>query len=125
MKRVRGIVCFVAFLLFLLMGDSDVVLGEDGSGLQDWIIYEYNETNGLPTGEANVVMQTGDGYVWIGSYGGLIRYDGTTFRNYSKDGLLLSSSIRCLFEDVRGRLLIGTNDRGVYLYEDDQFTHYE
>ncbi len=125
MKRVRGIVCFVAFLLFLLMGDSDVVLGEDGSGLQDWIIYEYNETNGLPTGEANVVMQTGDGYVWIGSYGGLIRYDGTTFRNYSKDGLLLSSSIRCLFEDVRGRLWIGTNDRGVYLYEDDQFTHYE
>ena len=54
MKRVRGIVCFVAFLLFLLMGDSDVVLGEDGSGLQDWIIYEYNETNGLQIGRAHV-----------------------------------------------------------------------
>lgn len=125
MKRVLGIICFVTTVLFLVFGNSDIVLAEDFSGLQDWIIYEYNDTNGLPTGEANTVLQTRDGYVWIGSYGGLIRYDGTTFRNYSKDGLILSSSIRCLFEDSKGRLWIGTNDRGVYLYENDQFIHYE
>ena len=35
------------------------------------------EETGLPTGEANTVVQGKDGYLWIGSYGGLIRYDFT------------------------------------------------
>ncbi len=83
----------------------------------------YNEQNGLPTGEANTVLQTRDGYIWIGSYGGLIRCDGSSFRNYSTEGLISSSSIRSLFEDSAGRLWIGTNDAGVFLYENKTFTH--
>lgn len=73
----------------------------------------YNDQNGLPTGEANTILQTDDGYIWIGSYGGLIKYDGTTFRNYSLEGVINSSSIRSLYEDRQGRLWIGTNDKGV------------
>jgi len=78
----------------------------------------FNERSGLPTGEANDVLQTRDGYIWVGSYGGLIRYDGTYFRNYSTEGLLPSSSVRALFEDSHGRLWIGTNDAGVFRYQD-------
>ena len=92
----------------------------------DYVVTIYNEQNGLPTGEANVVMQTSDGYIWIGSYGGLIRYDGTRFRNYSeeKEGIT-SSSVRSLFEDSKGRLWIGTNDAGVFVYENGQFVKIE
>ncbi len=79
----------------------------------------FNEADGLPTGEANTVLQTLDGYIWIGSYGGLIRYDGKNFRNYSSEGLIDSSSIRTLFEDSKGRLWIGTNDKGVYVMQND------
>ena len=82
----------------------------------------YNERNGLPTGEANAILQTSDGYIWIGSYGGLIRYDGTEFRNYSVERKISSSSIRALFEDSMGRLWIGTNDAGVIVMEGDVFT---
>lgn len=77
----------------------------------------FNERNGLPTGEANDVLQTSDGYIWVGSYGGLIRYDGSEFRNFSAEGLLPSSSVRMLFEDSAGRLWIGTNDAGVFFLE--------
>ncbi len=87
------------------------------------VITVYSEADGLPTGEANTVLQTSDGYIWIGSYGGLIRYDGEHFRNYSAEGLIDSSSIRSLFEDSYGRLWIGTNDKGVYLMEDDTIGH--
>ncbi len=79
----------------------------------------FNERSGLPTGEANDVLQTSDGYVWVGSYGGLIRYDGTEFRNYSTEGILPSSSVRMIFEDSSGRLWIGTNDAGVFFLEND------
>ena len=49
----------------------------------------YNERNGLPTGEANVVYQTSDNYMWIGSYGGLIRYDGNTFERMESTTFLV------------------------------------
>ncbi len=87
-----------------------------------YVVTVYNEKNGLPTGEANTVLQTSDGYIWIGSYGGLIRYDGTDFRNYSVEGAITSSSVRSLFEDSKGRLWIGTNDSGVVVMEKDVFT---
>lgn len=124
MKRAGSMICAIVLILAICVMQPGVVFAENHSGLQDWVIYEYNETNGLPTGEANTVLQTQDGYVWIGSYGGLIRYDGTNFRNYSNERMILSSSIRSLFEDSKGRLWIGTNDRGVYLYENNEFTHY-
>ncbi|MDE6764233.1 MAG: hypothetical protein K2J73_11240, partial [Oscillospiraceae bacterium] len=82
----------------------------------------FNERSGLPTGEANDVLQTFDGYVWVGSYGGLIRYDGSEFRNFSAEGILPSSSVRMLFEDSFGRLWIGTNDAGVFVYENGSIT---
>ncbi len=87
-----------------------------------YVVTTYNDRNGLPTGEANTVLHTSDGYIWIGSYGGLIRYDGTEFRNYSLDGSINSSSIRSLYEDSQGRLWIGTNDKGVICLENDVFT---
>lgn len=94
----------------------------ESSALEDKIIYTFDDSNGLPTCEANTVIQTAEGYVWIGSYGGLIRYDGTTFHNYSENGVFPSSSIRALFQDSSGRLWIGTNDQGVFFYENDGFT---
>lgn len=124
MKRAGSILCVIVLFLIFIGVKPGQVSGETLFDFQDWIIYEYNETNGLPTGEANTVLQTRDGYVWIGSYGGLIRYDGTTFRNYSNERKIHSSSIRSLFEDSQGRLWIGTNDKGVYLYEQNQFFHY-
>ena len=36
----------------------------------------YDRSNGLPTSEANAIATTSDGFIWIGSYSGLIRYDG-------------------------------------------------
>ncbi|MBQ3404941.1 MAG: SpoIIE family protein phosphatase [Oscillospiraceae bacterium] len=75
----------------------------------------YNNTNGLPTSEANDIAQTSEGFIWIGSYSGLIRYDGSTFeRMDSTSGI---ASVVALLADSRDRLWIGTNDNGVALME--------
>ena len=58
----------------------------------------FHQTNGLPTDEANAVLQTRDGYLWVGSYGGLLRFDGSEFHNFSTEGAIATPSIRCLFE---------------------------
>ena len=78
----------------------------------------YDNSNGLPTSEANVIAQTGEGFLWIGCYGGLIRYDGDSFvRIDSSTGI---TSVRNLCVDSQDRLWIGTNDNGVFLMHDGE-----
>ena len=83
----------------------------------------YNNTNGLPTSDANSVVQTSDGFIWIGSYSGLIRYDGNEFFRYDSDTGV--SSVVSLFADSKDRLWIGTNDSGVFMLKDEKFTSYD
>ena len=120
-KRFIGKISAVLTCLFFLAAVTQTVSAYEDSPLQNRIVRVYDQTNGLPTGEANTVIQSSDGYIWIGSYGGLIRYDGTTFRNYSEEDSIKSSSIRAIFEDSKGRLWIGTNDMGVYLCQNNEF----
>ncbi len=82
----------------------------------------YDGSNGLPTSEANAVVQSGEGFIWIGSYSGLIRYDGNEFYRYdSSTGV---ASVVSLYVDRKDRLWIGTNDSGVAMLRDEAFTFY-
>lgn len=106
-----------SLLLPALCAQAEVVPSED---IPNFIKTSYSINEGLPTDEANAIVQDHAGYLWIGGYGGLIRYDGTNFVDYSDR--LVSSAIRSLFVDSAGRLFIGTNDAGAYVLENDQFT---
>ncbi len=81
----------------------------------------YDASKGLPTSDANFVMGSSDGYIWIGSYSGIIRYDGNQFvRLDTTDGL---TSGRGLFEDSKGRIWVGTNDNGVVVIDGNERIH--
>ena len=82
----------------------------------------YDNSNGLPTSEANAIVQSADGYIWIGSYSGLIRYDGNRFYRYDASSGV--SSVVTIYSDSRGRIWIGTNDSGAACLEDETFTFY-
>ncbi len=113
--------------LFLLGNTVSYSEGEinNDEGDDSYVITLYNDRNGLPTSEANTILESKDGYIWIGSYGGLIRYDGTTFTNYSDNEVFPSSAVRSLLQDDEGRLWIGTNDMGLFYYENGEFMHIE
>ena len=83
----------------------------------------YNNRNGLPTSEANDIVQTEEGFIWIGSYGGLIRYDGSRFERISPE--IGINSVRCLHVDHKGRLWIGTNDGGVVLKDKNDYRRWD
>lgn len=122
MKKTSSILRYLTVLSLCLALALSGQVCLAGAETQPMVGLVYNERNGLPTGEANDVLQTADGYIWVGSYGGLIRYDGSEFRNLSAEGLLPSSSVRMLFEDSAQRLWIGTNDAGVFVLAEGQIT---
>ena len=75
----------------------------------------YDATNGLPTSDANCVFAASDGYIWVGGYSGILRYDGNTFERLDSTSGLTSG--RVIFEDDKKRLWIGTNDNGIVILD--------
>lgn len=114
MKRILSVLVIIGLFF------SVTVVGAAES-IKTHVSTVYNDRTGLPTGEANDVVQTPDGYIWIGSYAGLIRYDGTTFRNLSEEGAVQTSTVRSMFVDSSGRLWAGSNDMGVFYMENGEF----
>ena len=83
----------------------------------------YDNTNGLPAAEANSIVQTDEGFIYIGCYAGLIRYDGNTFERLdSTEGV---NSISSLYVDAQDRLWIGTNDNGVAVMDNGEFRFWD
>ncbi|MBQ6400309.1 MAG: response regulator [Clostridia bacterium] len=81
----------------------------------------YDETNGLPTSDAFAILGARNGYIWIGGYSGIIRYDGTSFERLdTADGL---TSGRGFFEDRKGRIWVATNDNGVVILNGKERIH--
>ncbi len=81
----------------------------------------YDSNSGMPASEANDIDETADGYIWFGSYAGLTRYDGQNFEFVRKGGI---ASVTTMHTDSRGRLWVGTNDRGIARYENGVFTFF-
>lgn len=83
----------------------------------------YDNSNGLDTSAANDVVQTRDGFIWIGTYNGLTRYDGSSFYRYPVSSGIYS--VASLYVSQKGDLYIGTNDSGLALYKDNRFTFWQ
>src|SRR5438445_3272730 len=86
----------------------------------------WTTENGLPQNSVNAILQTRDGYLWIGTFGGLARFDGvkfTVFDTGNTEGLK-SSRIFALCEDHEGNLWIGTENGGLACYREGVFTTY-
>lgn len=92
------------------------------------VLRRYDERDGLPQLSGNTMLRTRDGFLWIGTFGGLVRFDGHEFRTFrateadASDGPV-SRRILALYEDDRGRLWIATEDAGVTVYENGRFRH--
>ncbi len=81
----------------------------------------YNNTNGLPGGEANDIASTSDGILWIGTYAGLYRHNGKEFRLMNEYDSI--KTVRCLFVDDEGRMFVGTNDNGLSIIINEEITN--
>lgn len=77
----------------------------------------WSKAEGLPHDSVTSVLQTHDGFLWVGTQGGLARFDGVTFRKIPFPGLTNSDVwITDLCEDRQGRLFVGTDQRGLFCY---------
>lgn len=98
------------------------ISAEAAENAEKYVSTIYNNSSGLYSSEANVIAETEDGCIWIGSYAGLTKYDGKTFEFITEGGIV---SVTAMMTDMKGNLWIGTNSGKVALYKDGEFTFFE
>lgn len=80
---------FVFCFLFLFFSFSQAIG-------QKYSFVSYNTTNGLPQSQVTSLTQDSDGYLWVGTLGGLAKFNGKDFVTYSTEEGLLNNRISFL-----------------------------
>ena len=89
---------------------------------QPYLTQSYAIEEGLIQSQASALYQDRDGYLWIGTFGGLSRFDGLNFTNYTMDEGLTSNRITALAEDKEGNLWVGSIN-GITVKKDSSYKH--
>jgi signal transduction histidine kinase/ligand-binding sensor domain-containing protein len=86
-------------------------------------VHTWQVEEGLPQNSVNSIVQTRDGYLWVGTYDGLACFDGERFRIFVTDNTpdLQDNQITCLFEDPHGVLWIGHDSGAVTFFRSGRF----
>jgi signal transduction histidine kinase/ligand-binding sensor domain-containing protein len=79
---------------------------------------------GLPAENVRVVIAAASGGVWVGCYGGLMRWRDGKVASWTEADGLPGAAVRALYEDKDGALWIGAYDSGLARFKDGKFTSY-
>jgi len=87
---------------------------------QPYYFKHFETDDGLINNSVNVITQDKDGFIWIGTRGGLTRFDGYLFKtitnHISPRGNLWNNFITSIAQDSKGLIWIGTG-RGIFKYD--------
>ncbi|MBN2356796.1 hypothetical protein JXO59_11835, partial [candidate division KSB1 bacterium] len=88
--------------------------------------HKWTVASGLPQNSIRALTQTSDGYLWIGTPSGLIRFDGVRFTLFNRlnTPILKSERITALHAAPDHRLLIASEGGGLYIYHHGEWTRY-
>ncbi len=112
------------FLVLLLGSSSSWALDPDKSVTQ-YVLESWLTKNGLPQNSVSAICQTPDGYLWIGTQEGLVRFDGVRFTVFDRSNSpMKNNTVLSMALAKGGGLWIGTNGGGLAKYENGNFSFY-
>lgn len=90
--------------------------------LRSWTV-----DDGLPSDAITSIIQSRNGYIWITTYGGVSKFDGVNFTNYSSQNTkaLNTEAAKTIYEDKNGIIWVATQKGVAYIknntfYRDDK-----
>ncbi|HKW31217.1 MAG TPA: two-component regulator propeller domain-containing protein [Verrucomicrobiae bacterium] len=98
-------------LIAVRAGGADSDPAERAEAMRVW-----HTPDGLPSDAVTAVIQTRDGFLWVGTSAGLVRFDGVKFTelNLAASATNIPVRVTALGEDSNGRLWIGTQEHGLF-----------
>jgi ligand-binding sensor domain-containing protein len=116
----------VILVLFLFAAMETLMAASRDVGFEGYTKRLWEAQDGLPDQTALAFAQTTDGTLWIGTKGGLLRFDGARFTIYNRDIApgVLERGVNCLLVSKDGSLWIGTEGGGLLRYRNQEFQSY-
>ncbi len=93
--------------------------------LREFIRQKWTTSQGLPQDSVLSIAQSADGYLWLGTEEGVVRFDGVSFTSFDKHKGLRDNIIRALLVDHQQNVWIGTNATGLWCYKNGKFTDFD
>jgi ligand-binding sensor domain-containing protein/signal transduction histidine kinase len=92
-------------------GGADPDPAERAEAMRVW-----QTADGLPSDSVAAVIQTRDGFLWVGTSAGLVRFDGVKFTEMNLAASVTNDPVRVtvLCEDSQGHLWVGTQAHGLF-----------
>lgn len=120
-ERAHFVRILVLGLALLLASPSEARSREQGS-LPNFSVQTWGVAEGLPGAHVNGIAQDPDGFIWVATLAGLLRFDGHTFELFDEvSGDLPSSRLTVVHVGPGGRMWIGTEQGHVIEYRDHAF----
>jgi ligand-binding sensor domain-containing protein/signal transduction histidine kinase len=93
-----------------LFGVANVAFAVEKVTLQDFLVRSWDREDGLPAADVRAIARTLDGYLWVGTTRGLVRFDGVRFVTLTTNDVpaLGDNRITCLLVTQAGELWVGT-----------------
>jgi len=113
--------CSLAVMLgFFVLAARPVLAAQPG----DWLVRGWQTEHGLPQNSVTALLQTRDGYLWVGTFNGLARFDGLRFVVFdaAQTGSLKTGRVTSLFEDAGGTLWVGEESGDLTRYDAGQWS---
>ena len=109
----------------LLAGCGAALALEPTTPLGEYGRQSWGMENGLPQNSVHALVQTRDGFLWLGTEAGLVRFDGVSFLVLDQNSkpAIPSGDIRSLLGTPDGSLWVGTAE-GLSRRKDGSFTHF-
>ncbi len=123
----RASVCALLWLALAALTAAQSLPAAEATNTSPQYRFEVWQTEeGLPQNTVSAIVQSREGYLWLGTYNGLVRFDGIRFKVFDSDNTpeFASNRILRLLEGRDGALWIGT-DEGLLRYKGGRFTHYD
>ena len=116
---------FVVFVLPAVLSGAGAPAGlAPEKALHDLLIERWTTEEGLPSHALNDILYHSDGYLWIATYTGLVRFDGLGFEVFTKSetpGLGTDNFLALTQDADDGALWIATHGNGAVSYHNGSF----
>ena len=108
-------------LLFLASG---YCAAAEPPSVNDYFVQSWQTDEGLPGNQVNDLLQGRNGYLWLATIGGLVRFDGMIFKQFTSPLIarVAARNIRALAETADSTLLMLPAGGGVVQLKDGQFS---
>lgn len=127
---------FKILLAIVILSGSDQVFGQSGISeitatstlsQKEYLSENWTTINGLPVNHINQVYQTPDGYLWLATFTGLVRFDGVSFTEFNSGNSfnLLSNRILHIQEGFGNEFWLTTEQYDLILANNGEFTWFE